>query len=213
MIVVHIGSLGGHESQPRNAVEVDGEFFCFVAAFHFLGFPQQLHVAAGGVVPLEIDAALSVRVVVDADRAGRAHRLAVELQDELAFGVEADGVRAVADAADADGTALDGGVVAALVEIAKLQVRSRKSQLVRGPFRGAERTDGERGTEKRGDEAFQTCHDRVPYFGGVARRGFSSRRMLFRSFGVNISRVGKKTSAGTRVFRGKNFWIIVFLRA
>ena len=197
VIVVHIGSLCGHETQPRNAVEVDGEFFSLVAAFHFLGFPQQLHVAAGGVVPLEIDAALPIRVIVDADRAGRAHGFAVELQDELAFGVEADGVRAVADAADADGTALDGGVVAALVEITELQVRSRKSQLVRGPFRGAERTDGERGTEKRGNEAFQTCHDRVPYFfWWCTPRVQFAAQFIQTIFGRNISRATKKTSGG-----------------
>ena len=201
VIVVHIGSLGGHETQPRNAVEVDGEFFGLVAAFHFLGFPQQLLVAAGGIVPLEIDAALPVRVVVDADRAGRANGLAVELQDELAFGMEADGVRAVADAADADGTALDGGVVAALVEIAELQVRSRKSQLIRSPFRGAERTDGERGTEKRGDEAFHTCHDRVPsIFGGGARRKFSPRRNSFRQYLVEIYHASRKKQAPDPVF-------------
>ena len=57
----------------------------------------------------------------------------------------------------------------------ELQVWSRKSQLIRGPFRGAERTDGERGTETRGDEAFHTCHDRVPFCLGVVHAASSGR--------------------------------------
>ena len=163
MIVVHIGSLGGHETQPRDAFEIDVEFFRLFTGFHFLGFPKKLHCAAGGVEPLEVHAAASVGVVVDADRPGRLHGLAVELQDEFAFGMEADGVGVVPDAADAEGISLDGLVAARLVEIAELHVRCRESQLIRGPFRGAERTDGERGTEKRGKKAFQTCHDLFPY--------------------------------------------------